>query len=103
MINTAEAATTQKNGRGVDIEATDFSGQRRFCVVGYPTDAKVGDLVRDLVARMGLRRADPQGRPYTYHPLLERESRHLLESEIVGDVFLESGDVVRLTPNINAA
>lgn len=104
MTNAPETAAARKNGHGVDIVATDFAGQQRYQVVGYPRDATVGDLVRDLVARMGLKRADAQGRPFTWHPRLEREGRHLLQSERVGDVFLESGvDEIRLVPNIDAA
>ncbi len=101
MLNAADTAA-QQNGQGIDFQATDFSGQQRYQVVGYPKDAKVGDLVRDLVVRMGLSKADPQGRPYTYHPRLTRAGRHLLESETVGEV-LETGDVIQLAPNIDAA
>jgi hypothetical protein len=67
----------------------------------FPRDATVGDLVRQLVARMELQDKDPNGATYTYHARLEREGRHLHASEVVGDA-LKSGDRISLQPNIDA-
>ncbi|MGD8868354.1 MAG: hypothetical protein PVI01_12005 [Gemmatimonadales bacterium] len=89
------------NGKGLDIEAIDVTGQRRKRLLDYPTEATVRDLMGDLVDQLELNRTNPAGAPVVYHGRLQREARHLHNSEIVGEA-LRSGDVISLHPKINA-
>ena len=82
------------------VRASDLTGQRSEAVRA-PRGATIGEWVEGLVARLGLKRKDVQGNPYTYHPRLEREGRHLNASEIVGEVLREDDHVI-LQPNVNA-
>jgi hypothetical protein len=63
--------------------------------------ATVGELVRSLVARLGLVHEDGTGRPVTYRARLEREGRSLSGGEIVGDA-LKPNDRISLYPYIQA-
>ena len=51
--------------------------------------------------QLELSRTNPAGAPVVYHGRLQREARHLHNSEIVGEA-LQSGDVISLHPKINA-
>ena len=86
---------------GLNLEASDVSGQNRVRVANVRQGAAVGELVRTLVAKMGLSAKDSQGRDLAYHARHEREGRHLNPSELVGDVLRE-GDQVTLHPDIQA-
>ena len=86
---------------GLELEATDVSGQKKFNVRDVSPDATVGELIQGLLAQMKLPQNDVAGRPLTYHALLEREGRHLHASERVGDT-LTTGDLLVLQPNIDA-
>lgn len=83
------------------LQASDVSGQKVVKVAGVAADSTVRDLVKGLVPKMGLRAKDSADRPLAYHVRLEREGRHLHDSEIVGDV-LEPGDRIILHPNVMA-
>jgi len=85
----------------VSIEATDVTGQKRMKVPSVPRGATVGELVRGLLAKMGLVQADARGESLQYRARLEREGRHLNESELVGDA-LRPDDRISLHPHINA-
>jgi hypothetical protein len=101
---TLKESTARKlngNGKGLDLEAIDVTGQRRKRLLGYPADATVRDLVGDLVDQMELSRSNSAGAPVVYHGRLQREARHLHSSEIVGEA-LQTGDVISLHPKINA-
>ena len=86
---------------GVNLEATDVSGQNRVRVPNVQRDGSVGELVRGLAAKMGLALKDSQGRDLAYHARLEREGRHLNPAEVVGDALRE-GDQITLQPDIQA-
>ena len=86
---------------GIALEVSDVSGQKNFTVSNAPGDATVGEIVHELIGKMSLPRNDAGGAPLTYQARLEREGRHLHASERIGDV-LESGDRLRLQPNIDA-
>ena len=101
MVKTKNSTARQLNGDGIDLEMTDLTGQRRIRIEGYDREARVRDLVRDVVDRMGLSATDSAGTPVVYRGRLKRESRHLHESEVVGEA-LQSDDVVMLLPNIDA-
>ena len=84
------------------LEATDVTGQRVLELADAPMDAAVGTLLEDrLVPEMQLPRLDSTGRRLTYHALLDRESRHLHASEIVGEACLPNDRLV-LQPDIDA-
>jgi hypothetical protein len=84
------------------LEATDTTGQRLLEVADAAVDVAVGSLLEDtLVPRMQLPRFDSTGRRLTYHALLDRESRHLHASEIVGEACLPNDRLV-LQPDIDA-
>jgi hypothetical protein len=92
----------RENGGGIGLlEVSDISGQKRAAVRDAPTDATVGELIEGLLSDMRLNQTDSEGRPLTYQVRLEREGRHLLGSERLGDA-LKSGDQLVLQPNIDA-
>jgi hypothetical protein len=84
----------------LSVRASDVTGQRSE-PVHVPRESTVGEWVKELVSRLGLRRKDRDGNPYVYRPRLEREGRHLNAGEIVGEVLQEDDHVV-LHPNVNA-
>ena len=86
---------------GVGLQVMDVSGQKKADVRDVPQDATVGELLQGLLSQMNLPQNDATGRPLTYHARLEREGRHLLASERVGDA-LQAGDELVLQPNIDA-
>lgn len=90
----------ESSGIGL-LEVSDVSGQKTATVSDVPSDASVGELVEQLLAELRLTRNDTSGRPLTYHARLEREGRHLMPSELVGNALL-SGDRLVLQPNIDA-
>jgi len=65
------------------------------------SDSTVRELVQGLLARMRLVDKDVEGRPIEYRARLEREGRHLHDSELVGDALLPDDEIV-LQPKINA-
>jgi hypothetical protein len=83
------------------LRVSDVSGQKAVRAKAVPINSTVGELVQGLLAKIGLPRNDVQGRPLAYQARLERESRHLNGSEVVGDVLLDD-DELTLTPNIDA-
>ena len=83
------------------LEALDASGQKRFNVGNVPPDSSVAELIERLVLQMRLPQNDPTGQPLSYHALLDREGRHLNDSEQVGEA-LKSGDRLVLQPAIDA-
>ncbi len=95
-MSTAETAVL-----GIDLEASDVSGQKRAAVRAVQPDATIGELVQGLLARMNLPRNDVSGRPLTWRARLDREGRHLLASERVGEA-LRPQDRIVLQPNIDA-
>jgi hypothetical protein len=84
----------------VSIAVSDMHGAR---VVNWraPSGASVQELIEATQQELGLPRQDLEGRAYTYHARLEREGRHLLATEMLGDV-LEPDDHVVLQPHISA-
>lgn len=86
---------------GVGLQVMDVSGQKKANVRDVPQDATIGELLQGLLSQMNLPQNDAGGRPLTYHARLEREGRHLLASERVGDA-LQTGDELVLQPNIDA-
>lgn len=87
--------------RTMPLHARDVSGQRAADLPDVPVDYTIGEMVEGVLAQMKLPENDVEGRKLNYHPLLEREGRHLHASEIVGDA-LQDNDQIVLQPNIDA-
>lgn len=85
----------------LNFEAVDLTGQKRLRLRGVARDATIGEMMDALLGRMSLPRENSEGRPLAYYPLLERESRHLNHSELVGDAIREDDRVV-VQPSIDA-
>jgi hypothetical protein len=83
------------------FEVSDVSGQKVVTVSHVPDDATVSEIVQEVVVKMRLPNHDNEGRPFSYHMRLDREGRHLLGSEKVGQA-LQTGDRVVLQPNVDA-
>jgi hypothetical protein len=88
-------------GTRIRLHASDVSGQKTVSLNGVPADATIGEVTGPLPLKMKLPPNDVSGRPLTYHALLEREGRHLHDSERVGDA-LRPEDRIVLQPNIDA-
>jgi hypothetical protein len=85
----------------VNLLAQDVTGQKRVRVSDVSGDSTVRDLVQGLLKKMRLTDKDVAGRPVEYRARLDREGRHLHDSELVSDA-LQSDDQIVLQPKINA-
>ena len=86
---------------GLDLFASDASGQRKFSITNFPSTAKIRDLIKTLIPQMGLSSDDTNGRPLDYQAFSKREQCHLRGSDTVGKV-LQDGDELSLLPDIQA-
>jgi hypothetical protein len=86
---------------GINLQASDWSGQKVVNVLDVQPDASVGELVKGLLGKMSLPANDANGNPLSYQAMLDREGRHLHSSEVVSDV-LQNDDRIVLQPNIDA-
>lgn len=86
---------------GLMLDATDVSQQKVRRVSNIGPEVTVRELTDSLLIEMNLPQNDPEGRPVTYHVLLEREGRHLQSWERLGEA-VKTGDRVVLQPNIEA-
>ena len=86
---------------GLDLYASDASGQRKFSISNFPRTARIRDLVKTLVPQMGLSSNDTAGRPLDYQAFSRRENCHLRGSDTVGKALLD-GDEISLLPDIQA-
>lgn len=89
------------NHTTIGVRAIDVSGQKMVKASSVPTDASVGELVQSFLSQMQLAAQDVEGRPLVYQARLEREGRHLHNSELVGESLRED-DTLVLSPNIDA-
>lgn len=92
---------TSATMNNISFTAQDNSRQRRYTVRNYRGEATVGELIRGLVDRMGLRNDSADAADDVYHAFSGREGRHLRSAEIVGDV-IEEGDEITLRPDVQA-
>jgi hypothetical protein len=95
----AQAATATVDT--IALRVSDVSGQKSVKASAIPAYSTVGELVNGLLAKMGLKRQDVEGRPLEYRARLEREGRHLNGAELVGDA-LKNEDHIVLQPDIHA-
>lgn len=86
---------------GLDLFASDASGQRKFSVSNFPRAAKIRDLIKALIPQMGLSANDTNGRALDYQAFSKREQCHLRGSDTVGKV-LQDGDELSVLPDIQA-
>jgi hypothetical protein len=92
---------TSTTTAGLDIQATDVTGQNVVNINSLDREITVGEAVELLTSQMRLPRSGNGGRPLTYHARLEREGRHLHATEVVGDA-LQPHDRIMLQPTIEA-
>jgi hypothetical protein len=85
----------------LDIYAHDVTRQKKVHVSDVTHDTTVRELVNGLVGKMRLVDTDQKGRPLEFRARLEREGRHLHDSELVSDA-LQPDDELVLHPKINA-
>ena len=85
----------------LDVTARDVTGQQKYQLTNVPVGTTIGELLRGVLARMGIGSRDRDGRETSFRARLEREGRHLLESERAGDA-LQPGDELVIAPRINA-
>ncbi len=86
---------------GLDLYASDASGQRKFSISNFPRTARIRDLIKTLIPQMGLSSNDTAGRPLDYQAFSKRENCHLRGSDTVGKALLD-GDEISLLPDIQA-
>lgn len=91
------AAATMASG----VTVRDVTGQKRYRLGLVSKDSTIGELIQELLGKMGLARNDSQGRTLSYRALLEREGRHLNAHELVRDA-LEAEDEIALHPSVEA-
>lgn len=92
--------TSTREPEGINLEASDVSGQKRSKASRVPPGYTVGELVEALIDGMRLPRNGANGAPLVYQARLEREGRHLHSSELVGQALREQDHIV-LHPNID--
>lgn len=86
----------------LDLRASDFTGTKKVLIPSVHAETTVRELTQGLLRRMGLVREDVGGRPLEWQMRLEREGRHLNDSELVVDA-LQPQDEIRVLPKIHAA
>lgn len=91
----------QTGAATVALRVSDVTGQRMVRAPAVPKQSTVGELIQSLVAKMGLSRNDHEGRPLSYYARLQREGRHLNNTESVGEAVIDDDELL-LTPNIDA-
>ncbi len=86
---------------GISFNVEDVSGQKRFSASNFNKNSTVSDMVEGLTRKMGLPTTDASGNKVAYRAFSKGDSRHLNDTDLVGDT-LKPGDDVVLQPNINA-
>lgn len=83
------------------IEVWDATGNKRQ-VVEVPRNAPVNRVISVLIDRMNLPRNSPDGQLMSYKFHHRASGRQLLDSETLGGAGVQSGDILRLQPEITA-
>ncbi len=83
------------------LRVRDASKQKEVTVDDIPRDATVGEVVQQLLSELGYAVKDESGAPLSYQALLERERRHVHDTERIGDAFVQD-DSLTVHPNIQA-
>ncbi len=92
---------SQATSIGLDLFASDASGQRKYSVRNFPRTATIRDLIKSLIPQMGLSSNDPDGRPLNYQAFTRDEHFHLRGSDTVGQA-LQDGEEISVLPDIMA-
>ncbi len=83
------------------IEVWDATGNKRQ-TVEVPSDAEVKRLIAVLIDRMNLPRNSPDGQLMSYKLHHKATGRQLLDDETLEQAGVQSGDILRLQPEITA-
>jgi len=85
----------------ITIEVWDATGNKKQ-LVEVPADAEVNRVIAVLVDRMKLPRHSPDGQMMSYKFHHKASGRQLLETQSLSDAGVQSGDILRLQPEITA-
>src|SRR3954452_3879062 len=83
------------------IEVWDATGNKKQ-LVELPADAPVNRVIAVLIDRMNLPRHSPDGQLMSYKFHHKASGRQLLDEQTLADAAVQSGDVLRLQPEITA-
>ena len=83
------------------VEVWDATGAKRQ-QVELPDDAPVNRILVVLVEKMRLPRQSPDGQPMSYKFHHKATGMQLLDTQTLKDAKVNSGDVLRLQPEITA-
>jgi hypothetical protein len=85
----------------ITIEVWDATGNKKQ-LVELPADAPVNRVIAVLVDRMNLPRHSPDGQLMSYKFHHKASGRQLLDDQSLAACNVQSGDVLRLQPEITA-
>jgi hypothetical protein len=85
----------------ITIEVWDATGNKKQ-LVELPVDAAVNRVIAVLVDKMNLPRNSPDGQLMSYKFHHKASGRQLLDEQSLGSAGVQSGDILRLQPEITA-
>jgi hypothetical protein len=85
----------------ITIEVWDATGNKRQ-LVEVPSGAEINRLIAVLIDRMNLPRHSPDGQMMSYKLHHKKSGRQLLETDTLESARVETGDILRLQPEITA-
>ena len=85
----------------INIEVWDATGNKRQSVE-VPHESPVNRVIAVLVDRMNLPRHSPDGQLMSYKFHHKSSGRQLLDSQTLLEAEVQSGDILRLQPEITA-
>lgn len=85
----------------ITVQVWDATGNKRQDVE-LPDDAPVNRILAVLLDKMGLPQVAPDGQALSYKFHHKRSGKQLLDEQKLRDVGVQSGDVLRLQPEITA-
>lgn len=85
----------------ITIEVWDATGNKKQ-LVEVPADAPVNRVIAVLVEKMNLPRQSPDGQLMSYKFHHKASGRQLLDDSTLADSDVQSGDILRLQPEITA-
>lgn len=85
----------------IAIEVWDATGNKRQ-TVEVPASAPVNRLIAVLIERMNLPRHSPDGQMMSYKFHHRASGKQLLDTETLEGAGVQSGDILRLQPEITA-
>jgi hypothetical protein len=85
----------------ITVQVWDVTGNKRQ-EVELPDDAPVNRILAVLLDKMQLPQTGPDGQPLSYKFHHKRSGRQLLDEQCLADAEVQTGDVLRLQPEITA-